>query len=133
MKKSILISLFFLTNLALAGEIPNCWDRPEVKDGSFLISFSANDVTKKELIEILNRVRGRHIEAQGFPIVMADLIIIEVQAVDYGVGEYRLGREELKQAVREELTPMAEMKGVQISCNGIVRPLPLPRPPRLRF
>ncbi|MEK7791329.1 MAG: hypothetical protein AAB309_06860 [Deltaproteobacteria bacterium] len=128
MKKGLLISLLFLTNLAMAGEIPNCWDRPEIEDGTFLITFSANDVTKQQLVEILNRANGRHIEARQYPIVMDDLIIIAVQAADSGVGEYRLSREELKQAVREELTPIAEIKGVNISCNGIVRPLPRPGP-----
>lgn len=127
MKNGILISLLFLTNLAIAGEVPDCWDRPnEIQDGVFLINFSAEEVTKKQLIEILDRANGRHLQPRQYPLVMDDFILIVVEAVDYGVGEYRLSREELKFQVRKELTPIAQINGVTITCNNIIRPWPRP-------
>jgi len=125
MKKGVLISFLLFTNLAIAGDIPDCWDRPdEVKDGSLIIGISVKDVTKRQLIRILDLANGKHIVPPGYPLIFDDSIYIEVEAVDYGVGEHRLSREELKQAVREELMPIAAIKGVSLSCNNIVRPAP---------
>jgi len=84
-------------------------------------------VTKRELVEILNRANGRHLHAREYPLVMDDFFTIVVEAVDFGVGEHRLSREQLKKAVREELTPIAKIDGVTLTCNRIYR-LPRPEP-----
>lgn len=127
MKKLFLIlAMLFLTPTALyAGQIPNCWDdsnKPLLVDGSFIISVNTAPLTKNELLKLLDQVNGKYIHPNDYPFIFDDLVTIVAQAVDYGIGEYKLTRDALKKAVNEELQPIADTKGVSISCNSIIRP-----------
>lgn len=129
MKKLFLIcALIFLGAASLhAAQIPNCWDddnsdEPRFVDGSFIVSLNTKSITKSELLKLLDQVDGKHIRAKRYPLIFDDLVIIVVEAVDYGVGEYKLSRAELKKAVNEELQPISDTRGVSISCNTIARP-----------
>ncbi len=115
--------LFFLCSVilfssfsAVAAEIPNCWDNPDVVEGDYLITLHTSVMTKEEILTVLDKADKKYIEAQGYPIVTDDTIVILTQA-----RENRLSKKELKAAAEEELRPIGQVTGVEISCNGIVR------------
>ena len=110
-----------------AGQIPNCWDddnsdKPTFVDGSFIILVDTEPLEKSELLKLLDQANGKYIQAERYPVIFDNLVMIVVQAVDNGAEEYKLTREALKKAVNKELQPIADTRGVSISCNSIVRP-----------
>lgn len=133
MKKKFLMSLLsvLLVSPLFATEIPDCWDdeehQPRIADGSFIITLETEIMTKEDLLYVMGVASGHYVEANRYPMIYDDYVIIETNAVDYGAGEYRLSRRELIEAVEEELEPIAAIDGVSITCNHRVYPRPHPR------
>ena len=51
-------------NASQAGQIPSCWDNPDVKEGSYIIQIETDRLLKDELLEIMDRASGRYISAR---------------------------------------------------------------------
>ena len=118
----IIFATLFLTNSAIARDVPSCWDNPDVVEGSYIISIDTDTLTKEELLRVMDQARAKHLRPNGYPLLFGNTMFITTQAVDYGVGEHRLPKDELRRRVEKALQPIADTPGVRISCNGIVRP-----------
>jgi hypothetical protein len=116
-----LMSLFALN--AHAAEVPNCWSESgrDVVDGSFVIHLDTEKMTKEDIVLALDKAKDKNLEAAGFPMVFSPHIYFVTTAADYGVGSYRLSREQLKKAVTEQLSALLSVPGVSAECNGIIR------------
>jgi hypothetical protein len=106
--------------LSMANQLPECWNNPAVVEGNYLVTIDAEQASKSELLDTLNALSGHHITPSGYPIIFEDFLIITVHAVDYGVGDYRLSKKELQEAVEKELSPLNDEKFISMSCNQII-------------
>lgn len=121
MTTALLLSTLMFSSASFARKIPNCFTRPNVNEGEFLIYVDTEKVTKEDLIEVQSRANGQYISVQSYPFMLGDSMIISVQAIDYVYDDKRLTRRDLKKAAVEELSELQNIPAVSISCNGLKR------------
>jgi hypothetical protein len=126
--KTILLMTTLAAALAFTGsafakpttEIPNCWSESNepLQDGAFLVSLNAAQVSGTKLASALDLIQGMYTMSPHFPMVFGDSIVVLVQAVDYGVGNSKLSREELKKQVQMQIQKVLNTGTVKyIECN----------------
>jgi hypothetical protein len=121
----LVVSLLVLNSgRAMASELPDCWQESgmDVEDGNFILSLETGLMTKAELLDVLDKANGVYIRALSYPNIFDESVFITVSAVDYGVGDNRLTREELKARVNGEITAILAVPGTSAFCNGRVYP-----------
>jgi len=113
-----------MSSAAIAAEVSNCWTQPNIVPGQFNILIETKMVSKETLLKLMDKASGRNIVPTRYPIVGSGndgYVMINVEEVDYGVGNYRLTRQQLTAAVKKELQPFVDTTGVFIECNSIAR------------
>lgn len=121
----VFINFFFL-NLSQAKahhNVPNCWNNPDVKEGSYLIGIETNKISKEELLKVMDLADGKYLRAKNYPTIFEEYMVINTEAFDPGMEGRKLSKEELQKIVEHILASISHDSGISISCNVIVTPI----------
>lgn len=122
----VVFASLILNQVAFGAEVPHCWDKPRVIDGSFNVTVKVIQVTKEHIIDILANANSANIRA-NFPIIIGTaaeepLLFMNINAQDSSTDPFRLPKEKLIAEVKKQLQPIANIEGVTIECNYRITP-----------
>lgn len=131
------VSLFSLLALGFslgAQAAPDCFtvdgketgpnkDGREVVDGAFLVSVDAPNISKENLLLVLDKVDFGNLKADAFPQLLEDTIILSTKATVAGADEQQVDRPKLIEAVNAQIDEITAIQGVKgVDCNAVQRP-----------
>lgn len=131
-----------LTVLALAFSVtahaaPDCFttdgsdkgmnkDGREILDGAFLISVDARNISKENLILVMDKVDFGNLRADSFPQLLEDVIILSTKASVAGASDGQVDRPKLIETVNAQIDEITSIPGVKsVDCNAVQRPADL--------
>ena len=119
-----ILFLFFLSLPALAA--PPCWttdgseiglnkEGTKIADGQFLITVDVNQITKENLVLVMQKVKFGNIEPSSYPTILDDTIVFHVKSISENTERLLL-----IEAVNAQIDELLAIPGVkEAGCNGV--------------
>jgi hypothetical protein len=132
--KASLVGLFTLTFSLAAHAAPDCFtvdgketgankDGREIVDGAFLISVDARNISKENLLLVMDKVDFGNLRADSFPQLLEDVIILSTKASTAGADDSQVDRPKLIETVNGQIDEITAIAGVKsVDCNAVQRP-----------
>jgi hypothetical protein len=132
--KASLFSLLALGFSLGAQAAPDCFtidgketgankDGREIVDGAFLISVDAANISKENLLAVMDKVDFGNLKADSFPQILEDVMILSTKASVAGADDSQVDRPKLIETVNGQIDEIAAIAGVKsVDCNAVQRP-----------
>jgi len=132
--KASALSILALTLSLTAQAAPDCFttdaadkglnrDGREIIDGAFLISVDAKNISKENLLLVMDKVDFGNLRADAFPQLLEDVMIFSTKASVAGAEDSQVDRPKLIDTVNGQIDELAGIPGVtSVDCNAVQRP-----------